>query len=80
MIEVRGVPCGMDWSNMLFKKIFRSKLTFKNVVLKSNLESADSNQKFWFQNIQYGYSHLDIGLPMIGKPGDESSALTQRSV
>ena len=46
MIEVRGVPCGMDWLNMLFKKIFRSKLTFKNVVLKSNLESADSNQKF----------------------------------
>ena len=56
LVETLDIPCGGDWLNTLF----RSRLTFKNVVLQSNLESADSNQKFEFQNIQHGiYARLD---------------------
>ena len=46
LVESLDVPCGGDWLNTLYKKILRSRLTFKNAVLQRNLESADANQKF----------------------------------
>ena len=46
LIEGSGIPSGKDWLSTLYKKILRSRLTFKNVVYKIDLESADSNQKF----------------------------------
>ena len=46
LIEGSGIPSGRNWLNALYKKILRSRLTFKNVVLEIDLESADSNQKF----------------------------------